>query len=133
MGTQLGTIGLIAAQFEFIEEQEPVYVGTRTTRFKSLGALWPLMRDPRIPFWAKAAIPAVAAAYVISPVDLIPDFLIGAGQLDDIGVMLLAASATAAFLQKFFANQQPEPEPARAQTTEPSSTGPIYDASYRVK
>jgi uncharacterized membrane protein YkvA (DUF1232 family) len=108
-------------------------LSTRTTRFKSLGQLWPLMRDPRIPFWAKAAIPAIAAAYVISPVDVIPDFLLGAGQIDDIGVILLAASATVAFLQKFFANQQPEPEPARVRTDESSSAGPIYDASYRVK
>ena len=107
-------------------------MATRTTRFKSLGALWPLMRDPRIPFWAKAAIPAVAAAYVISPVDLIPDFLIGVGQLDDIGVMLLAATATVAFLQKFFANQ-PEPEPVRVRTDGPERDGPIYDTSYRVK
>jgi uncharacterized membrane protein YkvA (DUF1232 family) len=89
-------------------------VKTRTTRMKSLTALWPLMRDPKIPFWAKAAIPAIAAAYVISPVDLIPDFLLGAGQIDDIGVILVAATASVAFLQKFFANQEPEPEPARA-------------------
>jgi uncharacterized membrane protein YkvA (DUF1232 family) len=91
------------------------------------------MRDPRIPFWAKAAIPALAAAYVISPVDLVPDFLLGAGQLDDIGVILLAATATAAFLQKFFVNQQPEPEPARARSSSPESAPNVYEANYRVK
>lgn len=106
-------------------------MSSRTTRFKSLAALVPLLRDPNIPFWAKAAIPALAAAYVISPVDLIPDFLVGAGQLDDMGVILLAASATAALLQKFFANQ-PEPEPARVRTDTPQD-GPIYDADFRVK
>jgi uncharacterized membrane protein YkvA (DUF1232 family) len=90
------------------------------------------LRDPRIPFWAKAGIPAVAAAYVISPVDLITDFVVGFGQLDDIGVMLLAASATVAFLQKFFATQ-PEPEPVRVRTNEPERNGPIYDTSYRVR
>ena len=107
-------------------------MATRTSRIKSLSALWPLMRDPRIPFWAKAAIPAAAAAYVISPVDLIPDFLIGVGQLDDIGVILLAATATAAFLQKFFGNQ-PQPEPARARTSDAEYPGNIYDTRYRVK
>jgi uncharacterized membrane protein YkvA (DUF1232 family) len=107
-------------------------LATRTSRIKSLSALWPLMRDPRIPFWAKAAIPAAAAAYVISPVDFIPDFLIGVGQLDDIGVILLAATATAAFLQRFFGNQ-PQPEPARAQTSDAEYPGNIYDTRYRVK
>jgi uncharacterized membrane protein YkvA (DUF1232 family) len=106
-------------------------VTSRKARFKSITQLWPLLRDPRIPLWAKAAIPALAAAYVISPVDLIPDFLLGAGQLDDIGVMLLAASATAAFLQKFFASQQPEP--ARARASQSQSASHIYEANYRVK
>ncbi|MCA9860144.1 MAG: DUF1232 domain-containing protein [Thermomicrobiales bacterium] len=108
-------------------------MATRTTRLKSMTALWPLFRDPSIPFWAKAAIPAIAAAYVVMPVDLIPDFLIGAGQIDDIGVILLAATATVAFLQKFFAGQQTEPEPARAHTSETESASNIYDATYRVK
>jgi len=108
-------------------------VKTRTTRLKSMTALFPLMRDPKIPFWAKAAIPAIAAAYVISPVDIIPDFLLGVGQIDDIGVILLAASASVAFLQKFFGNQQPEPEPARARRAEPENASTIYEANYRVK
>lgn len=108
-------------------------MSTRTTRLKGLAALWPLMRDPKIPFWAKATIPAIAAAYVISPVDLVPDFLVGVGQLDDIGVMLLAASATVAILQKFFANQQPEPEPVRVRTSDSPGNGPIYDTTFRVK
>lgn len=106
---------------------------TRTTRLKSMTALWPLMRDPKIPFWAKAGIPAIAAAYVISPIDLIPDFLLGAGQIDDIGVILLAATASVAFLQKFFANQEPQPEPAHARSTESQQASTIYEANYRVK
>lgn len=113
--------------------EELIHVTSRTSRFKSMGQLWPLMRDPRIPFWAKAAIPAAAAVYVISPIDAIPDFLVGAGQLDDIGVMLLAASATVAFLQKFYGKQQPEPEPARARASEPDNGSGIYEANYRVK
>ncbi|MEZ4507362.1 MAG: YkvA family protein [Thermomicrobiales bacterium] len=106
---------------------------SRTTRLKSMTALWPLMRDPKIPFWAKAAIPAVAAAYVISPIDLVPDFLLGVGQVDDIGVILLAASASVALLQKFFANQEAAPEPARASSTESANGTTVYEATYRVK
>jgi uncharacterized membrane protein YkvA (DUF1232 family) len=46
-----------------------------------------LMIDRRIPLWKKA-IPVLALVYVISPLDLIPDVLIGLGQLDDLGILL---------------------------------------------
>lgn len=48
---------------------------------------WRLLRDPRVPLWTKV-IPFVGLAYVISPLDLIPDVLIGLGQLDDLGIIL---------------------------------------------
>lgn len=106
---------------------------SRSTKLRGATQLWPLMRDPRIPFWAKAAIPAVAAAYVLSPIDLIPDFLIGVGQLDDIGVMLLALSAVVALLQRFGAVREVQPEAAHASATKQEDTSTIYDATYRVK
>lgn len=40
-------------------------------------------RDPRVPWYAKALAIAVAA-YAISPIDLIPDFIPVLGYLDDI-------------------------------------------------
>jgi uncharacterized membrane protein YkvA (DUF1232 family) len=48
---------------------------------------WRLIRDPRVSLWHKA-IPVLAVAYVLSPLDLIPDFIIGLGQLDDLGIVL---------------------------------------------
>ena len=48
-----------------------------------------LRKDPRVPRRAKLAI-AVAAVWVISPIDLIPDFLPVIGALDDIVVVALA-------------------------------------------
>lgn len=48
---------------------------------------WRLVRDPRVSLWHKA-IPVLAIAYVLSPIDIIPDFIIGLGQLDDIGLIL---------------------------------------------
>jgi uncharacterized membrane protein YkvA (DUF1232 family) len=48
---------------------------------------WALLRDPRVPLWAKA-IPFLALGYVLSPIDLIPDLIIGLGQLDDLGIIL---------------------------------------------
>jgi uncharacterized membrane protein YkvA (DUF1232 family) len=48
-----------------------------------------LLREPGVPLLTKA-LPIVAALYVISPLDFIPDFLPVLGQLDDLGVVLLA-------------------------------------------
>lgn len=48
-----------------------------------------LIRDPRVPRRAKLVL-ALTAAYLASPIDLIPDFIPVAGQLDDAVVAALA-------------------------------------------
>src|SRR5436189_5158226 len=45
-------------------------------------AVWIAARDPRVPWYAKALALAVAA-YALSPIDLIPDFIPVLGYLDD--------------------------------------------------
>ena len=48
---------------------------------------WRLLRDERVsPL--KYALPMLISLYVLSPVDSIPDFLLGVGQLDDFGVVI---------------------------------------------
>jgi uncharacterized membrane protein YkvA (DUF1232 family) len=39
------------------------------------------------------ALPAVAALYVVSPLDFVPDVLPVLGQLDDLGMILIALEA----------------------------------------
>src|SRR5215210_7268654 len=51
-------------------------------------ALWIAARDPRVPWYAKAAAAAVAA-YALSPIDLIPDFIPVLGYLDDVVIVPL--------------------------------------------
>ena len=46
-------------------------------------ALWLAARDPRVPWRAKLVAGAVAA-YALSPIDLIPDFIPVLGYLDDL-------------------------------------------------
>src|SRR5262244_460963 len=46
-------------------------------------ALYLAARDPRVPWYAKAIAIAVAA-YALSPIDLIPDFVPVLGYLDDL-------------------------------------------------
>lgn len=48
-----------------------------------------LIRDPAVPIRRKILVGAVLA-YVVSPIDLIPDFVIGFGRLDDLILVSLA-------------------------------------------
>jgi uncharacterized membrane protein YkvA (DUF1232 family) len=52
-------------------------------------ALWRLRRDPRVPRRAKVAL-LLAGIWVVSPIDLIPEFLPVIGPLDDVVVVALA-------------------------------------------
>jgi uncharacterized membrane protein YkvA (DUF1232 family) len=48
---------------------------------------WRLMGDERVPLWQKA-IPVATLAYIISPIDILPDVIPFVGQIDDIGLLL---------------------------------------------
>ena len=48
-----------------------------------------LMRDPRVPVKRKVAL-GLVLAYVVSPIDLIPDFVVGLGRIDDIVLVSVA-------------------------------------------
>ena len=49
----------------------------------SVRLTWHLLQDARVPLWTKA-IPILTVLYILSPIDVIPDFLLIIGQLDDI-------------------------------------------------
>jgi uncharacterized membrane protein YkvA (DUF1232 family) len=60
---------------------------------------WRLLRDERVS-GLKYVLPALLAAYVLSPVDPIPDVLVGIGQMDDIGVVIALLMLTSRLLPK---------------------------------
>jgi uncharacterized membrane protein YkvA (DUF1232 family) len=55
---------------------------------RDVHALYLASRDPRVPWYAKAAAVAVAG-YALSPIDLIPDFIPVLGYLDDVVILPL--------------------------------------------
>ncbi len=55
---------------------------------RDIVALWIAARDPRVPWYAKMAAGAVAA-YALSPIDIIPDFIPVFGYLDDLIIVPL--------------------------------------------
>jgi uncharacterized membrane protein YkvA (DUF1232 family) len=66
--------------------------GTLRMLYERAVLTWRLMRDDRVDLLPKL-IPVAAIAYVLSPLDLLPELLIGPfGAVDDIGIVLLALS-----------------------------------------
>ncbi len=55
---------------------------------RDVQALYLCARDPRVPWYAKA-LAATVAAYALSPIDLIPDFIPVIGYLDDLIIVPL--------------------------------------------
>ena len=83
-------------------------------------ALWIAARDPRVPWYAKALCAGVAA-YALSPIDLIPDFIPVLGYLDDLilvplGILLAIRLVPPDFMIEFRAQ-------ADIQVERPTSRG----------
>ena len=90
--------------------------------------VWRLWNDREVPLWAKV-IPPLALLYILSPIDLLPDPVLGLGQLDDLAVLLLGA--------KLFVEMAPPGVVQRhrdelAGSRPPAPEGEVVDASYRV-
>ncbi len=75
------------------EQRKPVVaqdkVGALKQFVRTLQLVWRLLNDTRVSLFPKLIILA-AILYVLSPIDLIPDVILGLGQLDDLGVVALA-------------------------------------------
>ena len=68
-------------------------------------AVWIASRDPRVPWYAKAAA-ILVAAYALSPIDLIPDFIPVLGYVDDLilvplGILLVVRLVPPSLMREF--------------------------------
>ena len=78
-----------------------------------------LLRDPEVPFYLKF-LPFLAVVYLFVPVDLVPDFLVGLGQLDDLTILLVGA--------KIFVELSPQHVVVRHMAQIRESDGYVIDA-----
>jgi uncharacterized membrane protein YkvA (DUF1232 family) len=98
---------------------------------------WRLLRDERVSR-LKLALPALLALYVVSPIDPIPDFLLGLGQMDDLGVVI-AGVLLLARLMPMLAPGDVVDEHLRAMGTDQTTsrtvgkTETVFDAQFDVR
>ena len=90
--------------------------------------IWRLLKDRQVPIWVKL-IPPLAILYLVSPIDIIPDPVLGLGQLDDLAILLLGF--------KLFVEMSPPGVVQRhrdelAGSVPPEPGSEVVDASYRV-
>jgi uncharacterized membrane protein YkvA (DUF1232 family) len=96
---------------------------------------WRLFRDSRVPGWVKA-IPIGGLLYLLSPIDLIPGFILpGLGQVDDLVLLLLALKAFVdlsppGVVREHLAQMFGETGDLEPDRQRPSGT--IIDAPYRI-
>jgi uncharacterized membrane protein YkvA (DUF1232 family) len=94
-----------------------------------------LFRDTRVSKVTKLAIPGLVAAYLLLPIDLLPDLVPVLGQLDDLAIIALAlkffVDLSPKWLVDFYrdelagkANPTADPRAARTEKT--------VDGDYRV-
>jgi uncharacterized membrane protein YkvA (DUF1232 family) len=118
--------------------------GFLTNIIKNLRLAWRLFWDSRVPFWQKL-IPPATLLYLISPIDIIPDALLGVGQLDDASVVLFGIWAfiqlcpqdvVQEHLERITAQMNPwrtvGGEGISAPEQEPESPPQVIDVDYEV-
>ena len=69
-----------------------VRIGLMARLFQNLKLLLPLIRDYWKGTYKDVSVKSIVVfiltlAYIISPIDLIPDYIIGLGQLDDVAIL----------------------------------------------
>jgi len=97
--------------------------------------IWRLLRDPRVPLLTKL-IPLATLIYLLLPIDLIPDPLLGLGQLDDLAMILLGLRLFVALAPEEIVHQHLSELAGRWRVERPpqsSPTGPeVIEGQYRI-
>ncbi len=103
---------------------------------------WRLYRDPRVSPGLKRAITVGALAYVVSPIDVLPDLLLGIGQVDDLGILvglvfllsnLLVKFAPEDVLSSYLDGTYGDTRAEAAEARQPTDDDTDIDVPFRVR
>jgi uncharacterized membrane protein YkvA (DUF1232 family) len=95
---------------------------------RQIKLVWQLMIDPQVSLWVKL-IPPIAILYLLSPIDLVPDPILGLGQLDDLAVLLIAVKL---FIEMSSSDAGRRVSGKTGSEAPPYPENEVVDASYRV-
>lgn len=117
--------------------------GLLTQLFEQFGLAARLYLDGRVPTLNKLLLPLLVLAYLIFPVDLLPDFIPGLGQLDDLAIILVAIRLFVMLAPKDVVTQYRNHDTAAdmptsaaggsADWTQTNANSNVVDATYRIK
>lgn len=101
---------------------------------------WRLFRDRRVPSLLKLVVPGVMGAYLLMPIDLVPDLVPILGQLDDLAVLALAVKLFIELSPQEVVQELRYGSAQRGKAAPPGVTGEppkagfgeVVDAEYRV-
>lgn len=116
------------------EPRKPVVsadqVGVLTQFVRTLRLVWRLLNDSRVPLLPKLIVPA-ALVYLLSPIDLVPDMILGLGQLDDLGVLALGVTMFIELCPRDVVDEHRRAIAATMSSERASKEEDIIDGSYR--
>ena len=110
-------------------------------RFRNLPQVWRtgrlalrLLRDPRVPTAAKLLFGGTVL-YMLSPIDVVPDWLPVLGQADDLVVLLAGLNLFLRACPKWLVEEHEDALSARREDRQPAAAarpyGSTIDGSYR--
>lgn len=105
-------------------------VGFVTALWNRVRLAWRLFRDPRVPLWPKIVVPTVALAYVIFPLDILPDLTPFVGQLDDLTLLALGLQAFISLCPRDVAAEHMAR--LRGASVKPAPEGEVVEGEYTV-
>jgi uncharacterized membrane protein YkvA (DUF1232 family) len=103
-------------------------VGFLGAIIRELRLIWRLMVNRQVPLWAKL-VPLVTVGYILSPIDLVPDWFPGLGQLDDVAILLIGLRLFVELCPRDVVQQ------LRSEPHDRAPAGPdadVVDTTYRV-
>ncbi len=118
-------------------------IGLFTSVLNQLRLVLKLMSDRRVPGLVKL-LPIGAVLYLLSPIDLIPDVIVGLGQLDDLGVLILGINALINMAPQYVVQElrneiggayqahKTDSTDKTDSANSPHASGETVDGSYRV-